>query len=76
MVVSIDGWSLYGGALVQLKWTMNQPTVVSIDGWSLYGGDLVQLKWTMSPQWSQQTSGLYNYASGLQDKFCCTVKPI
>ena len=35
-VVSIDRWSLYGGVLVQLKWTMSQPTVVSIDMWSLY----------------------------------------
>ena len=34
IVVSVDRWSLYGGALVQLKWTMNQPTVVSIDRWS------------------------------------------
>ena len=27
-MVSVDRWSLYGGVLVQLKWTMNQPTVV------------------------------------------------
>ena len=36
VVVSIEVLSLYRGALVQLKWTMNQPTVVSIDRWSLY----------------------------------------
>ena len=35
IVVSVDRWSLYGGILVQLKWTMNQPAVVSIDRWSL-----------------------------------------
>ena len=40
IVVSVDRWSLYRGALVQLKWTMNQPTMVSIDRWSLYGSDL------------------------------------
>ena len=28
IVVSVDRWSLYEGALVQLKWTMSQPTVV------------------------------------------------
>ena len=28
IVVSVDRWSLYGGALVQLRWTMSQPTVV------------------------------------------------
>ena len=31
IVVSADRWSLLGGALVQLKWIMSQPTVVSID---------------------------------------------
>ena len=36
IVVSVDRWSLYGVALVQLKWTMSQPTVVSIDRWSFY----------------------------------------
>ena len=30
-VVSVDRWSLYRGALVSLKWSMNQPTVVAID---------------------------------------------
>ena len=34
-MVSVDRWSLYKGALVQLKWTMSQPTVVSADRWSL-----------------------------------------
>ena len=29
VMVSVDRWSLYRGALVQLKWTLSQPTVVS-----------------------------------------------
>ena len=40
IVVSVDRWSSYRGALVQLKWTMSQPTVVSIDRWSLYASGL------------------------------------
>ena len=40
IVVSVEVLSLYRGALVQLKWTMNQPTVVSIDRWSLYASGL------------------------------------
>ena len=35
IVVSVDRWSFYGGVLVQLKWTIDQPTVDSIDRWSL-----------------------------------------
>ena len=45
MVVSVDRWSLYRGALVSLKWPMEQPTVVTTDKWSLYRGALVSLKW-------------------------------
>ena len=30
-MVSVDRWSLYGGPLAQLKWTMSQSTVVYID---------------------------------------------
>ena len=45
MVVSVDRWSLYRGALVSLRWPMEQPTVVSIDRWSLYRGALVSLRW-------------------------------
>ena len=33
-VVFVDRWSLYRGALVSLRWPMEQPTVVSIDRWS------------------------------------------
>ena len=40
IVVSVYRWSLYRGALVQLKWTMSQPTMVSIDRWSLYASGL------------------------------------
>ena len=40
IVVSVDRWSLYRGALVQLKWTMSQTTVVSIDRRSLYASGL------------------------------------
>ena len=32
IMVSVDRWSLYGGALVQLKWTMSEPTMVSLGG--------------------------------------------
>ena len=39
-VVSVDRWSLYGGASVKVKWTINQPAVVSIDRWSLYASGL------------------------------------
>ena len=35
LVVSVDRWSLYRGASVQLKWTIDQPTVASIDRWFL-----------------------------------------
>ena len=40
IVVSVDRWSMYGGALVQLKWTMSQSTVVSMDKWSIYASSL------------------------------------
>ena len=46
-VVSIDRWSLYGGALVLLRWTMSQPTVVSIDRWSLYASGLFMTGFTV-----------------------------
>ena len=36
MAISVDRWSLYEGALLQLKWTIGQPTAVFIDRWSLY----------------------------------------
>ena len=35
IVVPVDRRSLYGGVSVQLKYTMNQPTVVSTDRWSV-----------------------------------------
>ena len=41
IVVSVDSWSLYGGVLIQLKWTMSQSTEVSIDRWSLYASGLL-----------------------------------
>ena len=40
IVVSVDRWSLYGGVVVLLKWTMSQPTVVSIDRWSFHASGL------------------------------------
>ena len=40
IVVSVDRWSMCGGALVQLKWAMNQPTMVSMDMWSSYASGL------------------------------------
>ena len=47
--VSADRWSLYRGAIVQLKLTVSQPTVVSIDMWSLYGiGLFVKTSFTVS----------------------------
>ena len=42
-VVSVDRWSWYRGALVSLKWTVNQPTVDSIDRWSLYVSSLLDM---------------------------------
>ena len=30
-VVSVDRWSLYGGRVVSLRWSMEQPAVVSVD---------------------------------------------
>ena len=33
MVVFVDRWSLYRGALVSLKWPMKQPTNVTIARW-------------------------------------------
>ena len=50
IVVSVDRWSMYGGALVQLKWAMHQPTMVSMDMWSSYA------KWS-SRQVSLQSQG-------------------
>ena len=47
MVVSVDRWSLYRGAFVLLRWTMEQTTVVTVDRWSLYRGAFVLLRWTM-----------------------------
>ena len=47
MVVSVDRWSSYRGALVSLRWPMEQPTVVTIDRWSLYRGVLISLRWPM-----------------------------
>ena len=44
IVVSVDRWSLYRGALVELKWTMSQPTVVSIDRWPFKTGFTVTYK--------------------------------
>ena len=35
-MVSEDRWCLYGGALVQLKWTISQPAVVSIVRWTIH----------------------------------------
>ena len=43
----MDRWSFYMGALVSLRWSIDQPTVVSIDRWSLYRGALVSLRWSM-----------------------------
>ena len=40
IVTSVDRWSLYRGASVQLKWTMSQPTVVSTHRRSLYASGL------------------------------------
>ena len=40
IVVSVDRWSLYGGTLIQLKWTIDQLTVASIDRWSLNASGL------------------------------------
>ena len=39
-MVSVDRWSLYGGALIQLKWTMSQSTEVPIDRGSFYASGL------------------------------------
>ena len=65
IVVSVDRWSLYEGALVELEWTVSLPTVVSVDRWSLYEGALVELEWTVSlptvvsvDRWSFYASGL------------------
>ena len=43
MMVFVNRWSLYRGAVVTLKWPMEQPTVVTIDRWSLYRGAVVLL---------------------------------
>ena len=40
LVVFVDRWSLYRGALVSLRWSMEQPTVVSVDRWSFYTSGL------------------------------------
>ena len=47
MVLFADRWSLHRGALVSLKWPMEQTTVVTIDRWSLYRGAVVSLRWPM-----------------------------
>ena len=40
MVVFADKWSLYRGALVALRWSVEQPTVASIGRWSFYANGL------------------------------------
>ena len=40
IVLFVDRWSLYRGALVTLRWPMEQPTVVSVDWWPFYTGGL------------------------------------
>ena len=40
IVISVDRWSLFRGALVQLNWAMNQSTVASVYRWSLYASGL------------------------------------
>ena len=55
MVVFVDRWSLYRGALVSLRWLMEYPTVVTIDRWPFYTSDLCRqvhctcciLRWPM-----------------------------
>ena len=54
IVVTVDRWSLYRGALVSLslRWPTVQPTalLVTVDRWSLYRGALVSLRWpTVQP---------------------------
>ena len=39
-VVSADRWSLNGGALVTLMWTMSQFTMASIGRWPFYASGL------------------------------------
>ena len=46
MVVSVDRWSLYRGAVVSLKWSVDQPTVVSVDRWSFHTGGLQEFHFT------------------------------
>ena len=43
IVVSVDGWSLYRGALVPLRWPMEHPKVVSIDRWALRQASLYKV---------------------------------
>ena len=33
--VFVDRWSLYRGALISLRWSMDQPAVVTMDRWSV-----------------------------------------
>ena len=47
LVVFVDRWSLYRGALVSPRWPMEHPTVVTIDRWSVYRGALVSPRWPM-----------------------------
>ena len=65
-VVSVDRWSLYGGRVVSLRWSMEQPAVVSVDRWSLYGGRVVSLRWSMEQpavvsvdRWSLRQLSMY-----------------
>ena len=55
MMVSVDRWSLYRGALVSLKWPMDQHTLLSVDRWSLYTSDPDRLEPALSKLtgWSQ-----------------------
>ena len=57
-MLSVDRWSLYGGALVQLKWATNQPIL-----WSLQTGDLyVQMVFTEGLLYTQ---GHYSWKLGI-----------
>ena len=47
MMAFTDRWSSYRGALISLRWPMEQPTGVTIDRWSLYRGAVVSPRWPM-----------------------------
>ena len=64
MVVSVDRWSSYRGALVSLRWPMEQSTVVTVDRWSSR---------QVSLYWNAQTLKVSYSTVAIIHRHACTI---